>query len=172
METSLQAMNSVWHPNCFLCSHCRKPIGITIGFHVENGLPYCPEDYTELFSTKCDACSKAIQAGDRWIEACKKTFHAECFNCSRCGINLDGKPVVQHEGKAFCKAHGGSFGRFGGISGFWYTNISSLSTLPYYENFRLLISAASFSLHFWIPLFQHLSGKFAEFTKFNQVLRF
>jgi len=126
METSLQAMNSVWHPNCFLCTHCRKPIGITIGFHVENGLPYCPEDYAELFSTKCDACSKAIQAGDRWIEACKKPFHAECFNCSRCGMNLDGKPVVQHEGKASCKAHGGSFGRFGGISRFWYTNISSI----------------------------------------------
>ena len=39
-------------------------------------------DWATMFQTMCAGCDFPIEPGDRWVEAMKKNFHAECFNCS------------------------------------------------------------------------------------------
>lgn len=52
------------------------------GFHVEDGLPYCIQDYNQLFSSKCAGCKFPIEAGDQFVEALNENWHVECFTCT------------------------------------------------------------------------------------------
>ncbi|KAL8559139.1 hypothetical protein ACOMHN_046187 [Nucella lapillus] len=100
----VNAMQTTWHPHCFLCTQCKQPIGGT-QFHIEEGKPYCEKDWAAMFQTMCAGCDFPIEPGDRWVEAMGKNFHAECFNCSTCQVSLEGTPFVAKAGKAFCKKH-------------------------------------------------------------------
>jgi len=48
-------MNRTFHPECFVCAYCGK-IFANSPFYLEDGLPYCEEDWNELFTTKCISC--------------------------------------------------------------------------------------------------------------------
>ncbi|XP_025113916.1 PDZ and LIM domain protein 7-like isoform X6 [Pomacea canaliculata] len=100
----VNALQSTWHPECFICAQCKLPIGGT-QFHVEEGKPYCEKDWGAMFQTMCAGCDFPIEPGDRWVEALGKNFHSECFNCSTCQVSLEGQPFVAKGGKAFCKKH-------------------------------------------------------------------
>lgn len=100
----VNALQAQWHPDCFLCTHCKLPIGGN-QFHIEEGKPYCEKDWTAMFQTMCAGCDFPIEPGDRWVEAMSKNFHAECFNCATCQVSLEGQPFVARAGKAFCKKH-------------------------------------------------------------------
>ncbi|KAL8579422.1 hypothetical protein ACOMHN_026787 [Nucella lapillus] len=100
----VNALQSTWHPDCFLCSHCKLPIGGN-QFHIEDGKPFCEKDWAAMFQTMCASCDFPIEPGDRWVEAMGKNFHAECFNCATCQVSLEGQPFVAKAGKAFCKKH-------------------------------------------------------------------
>lgn len=95
-------MEKTWHPQCFLCTACKKSLGSN-SFHIEEGQPYCPEgnfslsiiffrialvsiDYRRMFQAKCTGCEFPIEPGDKYLEAMGGTYHAECFNCSVCSI--------------------------------------------------------------------------------------
>ncbi|XP_074649487.1 PDZ and LIM domain protein 7-like isoform X5 [Tubulanus polymorphus] len=105
----VNALSQTWHPHCFLCTHCRQPIG-SGGFHMEEGLPYCEKDWAEMFQMKCNGCQFPIEPGDRWVEAIGQNFHSECFNCSACQVNLEGSAFCAKNGKPYCKKH--ASGRF------------------------------------------------------------
>lgn len=100
----VNALQNTWHPECFLCTHCKQPIGGN-QFHIEEGKPYCERDWATMFQTMCTGCEFPIEPGDRWVEAMGKNFHSECFNCSTCQVSLEGQPFVARAGKAFCKKH-------------------------------------------------------------------
>ncbi|KAK7507203.1 hypothetical protein BaRGS_00001138 [Batillaria attramentaria] len=100
----VNALQATWHPECFLCTHCKQPIGGN-QFHIEEGKPYCERDWAAMFQTMCAGCDFPIEPGDRWVEAMGKNFHSECFNCSTCQVSLEGQPFVARAGKAFCKKH-------------------------------------------------------------------
>ncbi|CAI4227279.1 unnamed protein product [Auanema sp. JU1783] len=100
----LNALQKKWHPTCFTCTHCQKPFGNN-AFYLENGQAFCEADWNMLFTTKCVNCKFAIEAGDRWVEALGSAFHSNCFNCSRCMINLEGESFFAKNGEPFCKLH-------------------------------------------------------------------
>jgi len=103
----VNAMGQTWHPECFCCFHCKQPIG-TSGFHIEDGNPYCTAHWNELFTTKCYGCEFPIEPSDRWVEALGQNWHAECFNCAVCGVNLEGQSFYAKGGRPFCKKHASS----------------------------------------------------------------
>jgi len=100
----LKAMSTTFHPECFACAYCNK-IFANSPFYLEDGLPYCEEDWNELFTTKCISCGFPIEAGDRWVEALNNNYHSQCFNCSLCKKSLEGQSFFVKGGKPFCKSH-------------------------------------------------------------------
>ncbi|BFZ02943.1 hypothetical protein BsWGS_05984 [Bradybaena similaris] len=100
----VNAMNKSFHPGCFICAQCHKPIGGT-KFHIEDGKYYCETDWAAMFQTMCSGCDFPIEPGDKWVEALGKNFHSECFNCAKCQVNLEGQQFCAKGGKAYCKNH-------------------------------------------------------------------
>lgn len=100
----LKALGTNFHPECFSCAYCGKILA-NLPFYLEDGLPYCEEDWNELFTTKCIACGFPIEAGDRWVEALNSNYHSQCFNCTLCKKNLEGLSFFVKSGKPFCKSH-------------------------------------------------------------------
>ncbi|XP_027202989.2 uncharacterized protein LOC113796898 isoform X2 [Dermatophagoides pteronyssinus] len=56
------AMGHPWHPECFRCTVCVKPLTPET-FKEYQGKPYCEKDYHNLFSPKCAGCTKPITDG-------------------------------------------------------------------------------------------------------------
>jgi len=100
----VNAMGKTFHPECFVCFHYKTPIG-TEGFHIEDGNVYSTKAWTELFTTKCYGCGFPIEPSDRWVEALGQNWHAECFNCAVCGVNLEGQSFYAKGGRPYCKKH-------------------------------------------------------------------
>ncbi|KAK3091767.1 hypothetical protein FSP39_022472 [Pinctada imbricata] len=100
----VNALGKTYHPACFVCFHCKQPIGGN-QFHLEDGNPYCEYHWKQMFQTMCSSCNFPIEPGDHWVEAMKSNFHSECFNCSTCQINLEGQPFYAKSGKPYCKKH-------------------------------------------------------------------
>merc|ERR1712012_1286005 len=44
LRECVNALKDTFHPECFLCFHCGKPIG-SGQFHVEDGKTYCEKDW-------------------------------------------------------------------------------------------------------------------------------
>ncbi|XP_025408370.1 PDZ and LIM domain protein Zasp isoform X1 [Sipha flava] len=100
----LNAIGKQFHPECFNCTYCGKLFGNS-PFFLEDSLPYCENDWNELFTTKCIACGFPIEAGDRWVEALNNNYHSPCFNCSKCKVNLEGQSFFAKGGRPYCKSH-------------------------------------------------------------------
>ncbi|XP_012272680.1 PDZ and LIM domain protein Zasp isoform X6 [Orussus abietinus] len=100
----LNAIGKHFHPECFNCCYCGKLFGNS-PFFLEDGSPYCENDWNELFTTKCFACGFPVEAGDRWVEALNNNYHSQCFNCTMCKKNLEGQSFYAKGGRPFCKTH-------------------------------------------------------------------
>ena len=100
----VNALQKTYHPGCFTCAQCKKPIGGN-QFHLEDGKAYCEDDWRQMFQTMCHSCDFPIEPGDNWVEAMSKNYHSGCFNCSTCQINLEGHPFFAKAGKPYCKQH-------------------------------------------------------------------
>lgn len=100
----LNALGKKWHPNCFVCGHCRQPFGNS-SFYLEDNVPYCEPDWNKLFTTKCFSCSYPIGAGDKWIEALNRNYHSDCFRCTSCRATLEGTVFYCKNGKPYCRLH-------------------------------------------------------------------
>ncbi|CAF0724255.1 unnamed protein product [Adineta ricciae] len=105
LKECVHALEQTWHPECFVCTACKKSIG-SGSFHVEEGQPYCTEDYRRMFQAKCTSCEFPIEPGDKYLEAIGGTYHVECFNCSQCQTSLDGQPFVVKNNRPYCRQHG------------------------------------------------------------------
>jgi len=103
-EDCLKAIGQSYHPECFACAYCGGLFGNS-AFFLEDGMPYCENDWKELFTTKCAGCGFPIEAGDRWVEALNKNFHSQCFKCAVCRASLEGQSFFAKQGRAFCKHH-------------------------------------------------------------------
>ncbi|VDO98249.1 unnamed protein product [Soboliphyme baturini] len=100
----LTALGQKWHPNCFCCTTCKRSFGNS-SFYVEDGLPYCEEDWNAQFTTKCYSCQFPIEVGDRWVEAMGNAYHLDCFKCTVCYKSLEGQSFYSKNGRPYCKAH-------------------------------------------------------------------
>ncbi len=55
----VEAMGKKWHPPCFACTVCAKPLS-PYDYKENKGKPYCEDDYNKLFMPKCAACTRPI----------------------------------------------------------------------------------------------------------------
>lgn len=53
-------MNKTWHQEHFVCTHCKQPI-TSSRFTVHDGMPYCEDDYANLFLQRCKGCNQPIK---------------------------------------------------------------------------------------------------------------
>ncbi|XP_004072391.1 PDZ and LIM domain protein 5 isoform X2 [Oryzias latipes] len=100
----INALKQTWHVYCFLCVTCQQPIRNNT-FHLEDGEPYCEQDYYSLFGTSCHGCDFPIEAGDTFLEALGYTWHDTCFVCAVCCSTLEGQTFYSRKDKPLCKKH-------------------------------------------------------------------
>jgi len=103
----LRALNKLWHPEHFVCSHCGEPIGES--YFVHRGKPYCKQDYLLLFAEKCRLCGAVLEDRynvDMWgNKYCPR--HEEdprCISCDRfIGKEFTGGGVRYADGRDICQ---------------------------------------------------------------------
>ncbi|XP_041856204.1 PDZ and LIM domain protein 5a isoform X1 [Melanotaenia boesemani] len=100
----INALKQTWHVYCFLCAACQQPIRNNT-FHLEDGEPYCEQDFYSLFGTGCHGCEFPIEAGDKFLEALGYTWHDTCFVCAVCCTTLEGQTFFSKKDKPLCKKH-------------------------------------------------------------------
>ncbi|XP_022066929.1 PDZ and LIM domain protein 5a isoform X2 [Acanthochromis polyacanthus] len=100
----INALKQTWHVYCFLCARCQQPIRNNT-FHLEDGEPYCEQDFYSLFGTGCHGCEFPIEAGDKFLEALGYTWHDTCFVCAVCCTTLEGQTFFSKKDKPLCKKH-------------------------------------------------------------------
>ncbi|CAD5113669.1 DgyrCDS2829 [Dimorphilus gyrociliatus] len=96
----ITALGFMWHPEHFVCYHCKKALG-TNTFFERDGKPYCEHDYHLLYSPQCAACSDPIL--DHCLTALNKTWHPEHFCCTNCGQSFGTEGFHEKDGKPFCR---------------------------------------------------------------------
>ncbi|XP_010730784.3 PDZ and LIM domain protein 5a isoform X1 [Larimichthys crocea] len=100
----INALKQTWHVYCFLCACCQKPIRNNT-FHLEDGEPYCEQDFYSLFGTGCHGCEFPVEAGDKFLEALGYVWHDTCFVCAVCCTTLEGQTFFSKKDKPLCKKH-------------------------------------------------------------------
>ncbi|KAM9360290.1 PDZ and LIM domain protein 5a [Symphorus nematophorus] len=100
----INALKQTWHVYCFLCACCQQPIRNNT-FHLEDGEPYCEQDFYSLFGVGCHGCEFPIEAGDKFLEALGYTWHDTCFVCAVCCTALEGQTFFSKKDKPLCKKH-------------------------------------------------------------------
>ncbi|XP_072128158.1 transforming growth factor beta-1-induced transcript 1 protein-like isoform X2 [Mobula birostris] len=94
------ALGQTWHPEHFVCTHCQMEIGGR-NFFEKEGLPYCEQDYWDLFSPRCADCKQPIM--DKMVTALDRNWHPEHFCCVKCGCSFGPEGFHEREGKAYCR---------------------------------------------------------------------
>ncbi|WP_252180003.1 protein DA1 [Endozoicomonas sp. 4G] len=98
----LEALGSHWHPHCFNCRTCKKPL-LNKSFVGFNGRPFHPR------CLKCPGCRKTIK--DRYIENDGMPWHPDCYQkqnnplCKVCRKPLSKHYLMDFWGNAFCELH-------------------------------------------------------------------
>nr|XP_002731816.2 PREDICTED: prickle-like protein 3-like [Saccoglossus kowalevskii] len=88
-----------WHEHCFVCVNCKEKIG-SDSFIPKDGSIYCVPCYEDIFGTKCNNCTKIINAGGVTYRG--EPFHKECFVCNDCKKPLAGMRFTSREDKPYC----------------------------------------------------------------------
>lgn len=85
--TYTKAMGKDFHPQCFGCRMCRRPLIPGTGqFREHGGVPYCNGCYAGSIASKCARCAKPIMG--TVTTAMEKTWHKECLTCVICRLPL------------------------------------------------------------------------------------
>ncbi|XP_060894866.1 PDZ and LIM domain protein 5a isoform X5 [Labrus mixtus] len=100
----INALKQSWHVYCFLCASCQQPIRNNT-FHLEDGEPFCEQDFYSLYGTSCHGCEFPIEAGDKFLDALGYTWHDTCFVCAVCCTTLEGQTFFSKRDKPLCKKH-------------------------------------------------------------------
>ncbi|XP_034022955.1 paxillin-like isoform X2 [Thalassophryne amazonica] len=99
LENYISALNSLWHPECFVCRECFTPF-INGSFFEHDGQPYCESHYHERRGSLCSGCQKPITG--RCITAMGKKFHPEHFVCAFCLKQLNKGTFKEQNDKPYC----------------------------------------------------------------------
>ncbi|KAL1788807.1 leupaxin [Sigmodon hispidus] len=96
----IHALGQSWHPEHFVCTHCKEEIGSS-PFFERNGFAYCIKDYHHLFSPRCAYCAAPIM--DKVLTAMNQTWHPEHFFCSHCGEVFGAEGFHEKDKKPYCR---------------------------------------------------------------------
>eukprot|EP00727_Mastigamoeba_balamuthi_P012077 m51a1_g7492 hypothetical protein (500) ;mRNA; r:251831-254379 len=94
----ISASGKQYHPECFVCHHCKMRIVEGAPFVEEGDQIYCEEHYLELFGEKCFACQRPIE--DKCVRFLDRLYHPNHFCCKMCGSCL--KEFKEDEGEPYC----------------------------------------------------------------------
>lgn len=98
-DKKVTALDQVWHPNCFTCDDCKKPL-VLDSFHMvgkdskRKVCQYCKN------RERCYRCDIIIVSSSMELDG--KIYHKNCLSCKKCGIQL--KSVIQRGDDFYCKA--------------------------------------------------------------------
>uniref|UniRef100_A0A8D1I033 Leupaxin n=1 Tax=Sus scrofa TaxID=9823 RepID=A0A8D1I033_PIG len=96
----IHALGQAWHPEHFVCAHCKEEIGSS-PFFERTGLAYCSKDYHHLFSPRCAYCAAPIL--DKVLTAMDQTWHPEHFFCAHCGEVFGAEGFHEKDKKPYCR---------------------------------------------------------------------
>ncbi|KAL2360602.1 hypothetical protein RJZ56_006540 [Blastomyces dermatitidis] len=100
----ISAFGSFYHPQCFKCHDCHKPIYREFFPAQErNGpIPLCETDLFRRLDMLCSQCGGALR--DLYISALGRKYHMDHFTCHSCQHVIGaGDNYYIHGGKAYCK---------------------------------------------------------------------
>ncbi|XP_066245808.1 leupaxin-like isoform X2 [Euwallacea similis] len=99
MENYISALNTQWHPDCFVCRECRQPF-VGGSFFDHEGQPYCETHYHLKRGSLCAGCHKPISG--RCVTAMFRKFHPEHFVCAFCLKQLNKGTFKEQNDKPYC----------------------------------------------------------------------
>jgi len=99
-DDAFEALDRLWHADCFVCQHCKKKLGDDDETKAKKGRPYCMDCYGDLFCPVCSGCDKPITGAV--LKALDTTWHKQCFKCAKCGKPITGDFTSTPDGKPLC----------------------------------------------------------------------
>lgn len=93
------ALGHTWHPEHFVCAHCKSLIGAT-NFFEKEGRPYCERDYFALYAPRCALCDLPILKN--LVTALGRTWHPEHFCCKICRKPIGEEGFHEKDGDPYC----------------------------------------------------------------------
>ncbi|KAJ8360734.1 hypothetical protein SKAU_G00172590 [Synaphobranchus kaupii] len=108
----IRALGRAYHPPCFICATCSRPIGEERFAQGEVGEVYCLPDYYRKYAPHCSVCQQMIVPGEDGrdsytVECLGRSFHEDCYRCEVCSILLSTEPNEQGcyplDGQILCK---------------------------------------------------------------------
>ncbi|KAK4533312.1 hypothetical protein CCYA_CCYA16G4194 [Cyanidiococcus yangmingshanensis] len=82
----VRALSKSFHPACFTCSICSRPLAPAAKFRTSLGNPLCETCYAQHIAPRCARCKAPIT--DLVVTAMERKWHRECLRCVRCGLPL------------------------------------------------------------------------------------
>ncbi|XP_065715589.1 transforming growth factor beta-1-induced transcript 1 protein-like isoform X3 [Patagioenas fasciata] len=102
LQEVVTALGHTWHPQHFCCAHCGKPLGDQ-GFVEQDGRPFCPRDFSLLFSPRCPGCSGPVVT--EFVAAMGELWHPRCFVCQVCSSPFPSGTFFEDNGRPVCERH-------------------------------------------------------------------
>uniref|UniRef100_A0A8B9LJE5 Transforming growth factor beta 1 induced transcript 1 n=1 Tax=Astyanax mexicanus TaxID=7994 RepID=A0A8B9LJE5_ASTMX len=99
MENYISALNSLWHPQCFVCRECFSPF-VNGSFFEHEGQPLCEAHYHQSRGSVCQACREPILG--RCVTAMGAKFHPHHLVCNFCLKPLSKGCFKEQENKPYC----------------------------------------------------------------------
>uniref|UniRef100_A0A4W4GW38 Actin binding LIM protein family, member 3 n=1 Tax=Electrophorus electricus TaxID=8005 RepID=A0A4W4GW38_ELEEL len=105
------ALGRAYHPECFICSACRKPfpIGDRVTFCGKKCVcQHCSHTLSSSEPVRihgpshCAGCKEEITQGQSLL-ALEKQWHVSCFKCQTCGTVLTGE-YISKDGVPYCES--------------------------------------------------------------------
>ncbi|XP_038602541.1 filamin-binding LIM protein 1 [Tachyglossus aculeatus] len=111
LEHITRAVGLAFHPDCFTCMVCARPIGDENFALDDENQPYCLDDFYRKFAPVCSSCENPIIPRDGKdtfkIECMGRNFHENCYRCEDCRIPLSIEPTDKGcyplNDRLFCK---------------------------------------------------------------------
>ncbi|XP_077594993.1 transforming growth factor beta-1-induced transcript 1 protein-like isoform X2 [Stigmatopora nigra] len=99
LENYISALNSLWHPQCFVCRECYSPF-VNGSFFEHEGQPLCEAHYHQSRGSMCQACQQPILG--RCVTAMGAKFHPHHLVCHFCLKPLSKGCFKEQENKPYC----------------------------------------------------------------------
>ncbi|XP_067166950.1 filamin-binding LIM protein 1 [Apteryx mantelli] len=97
LEHIVRALGKGYHPGCFTCAACGRPLGDESFAAGERDEVYCVDDFYRIYASICSTCRQPIvphEGRDTYkIECLGRSFHESCYRCERCQILLSPEPT-------------------------------------------------------------------------------
>ncbi|KAK6012362.1 LIM domain protein, partial [Ostertagia ostertagi] len=83
-ERLIRSRGGAWHPGCFVCETCQKPLEGIPFTATPIDKPYCIPCYQDKFSPRCAACRNPIVPREGEKEAIRlidkgRSYHPACY---------------------------------------------------------------------------------------------